>query len=81
MDSQHKAMRAQLSSMAPKRAIAYILSFELPDDEAACIIECDVRGKSCVQVANILHVSLDGLYKIRRRAYQKITDNVKESVP
>jgi DNA-directed RNA polymerase specialized sigma24 family protein len=72
MDSQHKAMRAQLSSMAPKRAIAYILSFELPEDEAACIIECDVRGKSCVQVAFERHISTDSVKKYRRRAYNKI---------
>lgn len=74
MDSRHKAMRAKLSAMAPRRAVDYILSFELPDDEAACVIECDVRGKSCVQVAAQLHVSVDGLYKIRRRAYGKLTD-------
>lgn len=79
MDSQHKRIRAELSAMAPKRAIAYILSFELPDDEAACIIECDVRQKSCVQVADMLHVSVDGLAKIRRRAYTKIADGQEKS--
>lgn len=65
--------------MAPKRAIAYILSFELPDDEAACIIECDVRQKSCIQVADMLLVSVDGLAKIRRRAYTKIADGQEKS--
>lgn len=60
--------------MAPKRAVAYVLSFELPQDEAACIIECDVRRKSCVQVADMMHVSVDGLAKIRRRAYTKIAN-------
>ena len=43
--------------MAPKRAVAYILSFELPADEAACIIECDVRRKSYAQVCDALHLS------------------------
>ena len=62
--------------MAPRRAIDYVLSFELPEDEAACIIECDVRKKSCVQVAAQLHVSVDGLAKIRRRAYSKLTDGM-----
>lgn len=38
MDSQHKQIRAELSAMAPKRAVAYVLSFELPPSEAACII-------------------------------------------
>ena len=79
MNSQHKQIRAQLSSMAPKRAVAYILSFELPADEAACLIECDVRQKSCVQVADMLHVSVDGLSKLRRRAYRKIVDGQNES--
>nr|DAW08304.1 MAG TPA: ECF sigma factor [Caudoviricetes sp.] len=79
MDKQHRAIRAQLSSMAPKRAVAYILSFELPADEAACIIECDVRGRSLVQVAAQLHMSVDGLAKLRRRAYRKLADGQKES--
>lgn len=79
MDSQHKQIRAELSAMAPKRAVAYVLSFELPPSEAACIIECDVRQKSCVQVADMLHVSVDGLAKIRRRAYTKIADGQEKS--
>lgn len=65
--------------MAPKRAVAYVLSFELPQDEAACIIECDVRRKSYVQVADMLHVSVDGLAKIRRRAYTKIANGQEKS--
>lgn len=65
--------------MAPKRAVAYILSLELPVDEAACIIECDVRGRSCVQVAQMLHLSVDGLAKIRRKAYSKIADGQEKS--
>nr|DAL03705.1 MAG TPA: ECF sigma factor [Caudoviricetes sp.] len=78
MDSQHKAMRAQLSSMAPKRAIAYILSFELPDDEAYCLIECDVRRKSYAQVCETLHLSPEAVNRCRRRAYQKIADGQRE---
>ena len=78
MDSQHKQIRAQLSSMAPKRAVAYILSFELPQDEAACIIECDVRQKSCVQVAMERSLSVDAVKKYRRRAYRKMASEVYE---
>lgn len=44
MDTQHREIRAQLSAMAPRRAIAYIRSFDLPPDEAASLIECDVPG-------------------------------------
>lgn len=78
MDKQHRAIRAQLSAMAPKRAVAYILSFELPQDEAACIIECDVRQKSCVQVAMERSLSVDAVKKYRRRAYHKMASEVYE---
>ena len=63
--------------MAPKRAVAYILSFELPQDEAYCLIECDVRGKSRVEVAETLHVSPEYVKTRRRRAYSKIADGIK----
>ena len=79
MDKQHRAIRAQLSSMAPRRAVAYIRSFELPPDEMACLVECDVRGRSCVQAAKLLHLSVDGLAKLRRRAYHKIADGQDKS--
>ena len=79
MDTQHRAIRAQLSAMAPRRAIAYIQSYDLPPDEMACLVECDVRGRSCVQVAQMLHLSVDGLAKLRRRAYRKLADGQKES--
>ena len=65
--------------MAPRRAVAYIRSFELQPDEMACLVECDVRGRSCVQVAQMLHLSVDGLAKLRRKAYRKIADGQQES--
>lgn len=77
MDSQHKRIRAELSAMAPRRAVEYILSFELPPDEAACIIECDVRQKSCVQVAMEHNLSVDAVKKYRQRAYHKIASDQK----
>lgn len=60
--------------MAPRRAEAYILALRLPPDEAAAVIEIDIRRKSRIQTARELHVSPDGLSKIRRRAYNKILD-------
>nr|DAE35163.1 MAG TPA: ECF sigma factor [Caudoviricetes sp.] len=74
MDSQHKRIRAELSAMAPRRAVEYILSFELPQDEAACIIECDVRRRSYAQVCEALHLSPEAVNRCRRRAYKKIAD-------
>ena len=64
--------------MAPKRAVAYILSFELPADEASCLIECDVRRRSCVQVAFEMNLSPDTVKKYRRKAYRKIASEVFE---
>ena len=74
MDAKRKEIRSKLSTTAPNRAVTYILSCNLPPDEAACLIECDVRRKSCVQVADMLHISVDGLAKLRRRAYTKLAD-------
>nr|DAE15058.1 MAG TPA: ECF sigma factor [Siphoviridae sp. cty3u30] len=74
MNKQHRELRARISTMAPKRAVAYILSFELPDDEAACLIECDVRRRSYAQVCALLHLSPEAVNRCRRRAYQKIID-------
>ena len=43
--------RALLQTMPPRRAAAYIRSFGLPEEEEMFLLECDVRGKSYVQVA------------------------------
>ena len=77
MKQEHREIRAMLQGMAPKMAIAWIQSFELPQEEAQCIAECDVRGKSCVETAFSLHVSPETVKKYRRRAYGKIADGMK----
>lgn len=77
MNSQHKAIRANLTSMAPKRAIDYIRAFELPEDEERYLIDCDVRNKSYVQVAMEYNVSLGLIKKKRNKAYTKISDAIK----
>lgn len=74
MDSTHRAIRTKLATMAPKRAVAYIQSFELPEEEAACLIECDVRRRSYVQAGERLHLSPESIKKRRRRAFAKIAD-------
>lgn len=68
-----------LSGMAPKRAEAYIRSFELPDDEEYCILQIDVRRQSYTQVSGQMNVSPEYIKKCRQRAYSKITDAVKHS--
>lgn len=62
--------------MAPKRAVAYILSFELPADEAACLIECDVRRKSRRGTHYVRgHYSRDGGIDNMKRQLQEMLDN------
>ena len=74
MNDQHRAIRAILSAMAPRRAVACIQAFELPEDEERCLIECDVRRKSYAQVSELLHISPETVKRRRHRAYQKISD-------
>lgn len=76
MDTQHKAIRALLSSMAPTRAEEAVRRAGLPPDEEKAVLAVDVHGQSCLQAAALLHVSVDGLAKIRRRAYAKIADDM-----
>lgn len=77
MDARHREIRALLSSMAPRRAEEAVKLVSLPPDEEAAVIAVDVRGMSCIQAADALRVSVDGLNKLRRRAYQKIADDMR----
>lgn len=65
--------------MSPRRAVEHIQSFQLRPDEEAALIECDVRGLSCVQAADKLHLSPDAVKLRRRRAYAKIADEIEHS--
>lgn len=76
MNSEHRALRAMLSGMAPKRAEQAVRLVGLPADEETAVLAVDVHGQSCIQTADRLHVSVDGLAKIRRRAYAKIADDM-----
>lgn len=70
-------IRAMLQGMAPKRAIAWIQSFDLPQEEAQCIAECDVRRRSCVEQAFRMNVSVDVVKRRRRAAYSKMADGLR----
>lgn len=78
MNTRHREIRALLSSMSPKRAEQAVRLVGLPADEETAVLAVDVHGQSCVQTADRLHVSVDGLAKIRRRAYAKIADDMQE---
>lgn len=76
MNERHRAIRAMLASVSPKRAIEYIRAFDLPADEETALIECDIRRRSCVQVAEMLHVAPDTVKRYRQRAYRKIASEI-----
>lgn len=76
MNKTHQEIRALLSSMAPMRAEQAIRMVGLPPDEETAVLAVDVHGQSCLQAAALLNVSVDGLAKIRRRAYAKIADDM-----
>lgn len=76
MDSQHKAIRALLNTMSPKRAESFIKAFELPADEELFLIECDVRDKSYIQVMEEYHTTRSVIRDKRRRAFSKIADAI-----
>lgn len=76
MDPLHLELRTRIRTMAPQRATAYVAAFELNGHETFCIVECDVRGRSCQQVADTLHASPEYVKKCRRNGYGKILDAV-----
>lgn len=76
MNSQHKAIRALLTTMSPNRAISYIKSFNLRSDEENILIDTDVYGKSVVETAMDYNVCVDTIKKKRKSAYLKITDEI-----
>ena len=77
MDVQHREIRALLSGMAPRRATEAVRAAGLPPDEETCIVEVDVLGRSCLQTATRLNLSVDGLYKLRRSAYAHLADDIR----
>ena len=77
MDVQHREIRALLSGMAPRRATEAVRAAGLPPHDDPCIVEGDVLGRSCLQTAARLNLSVDGLYKLRRRAYAHLADDIR----
>lgn len=76
MNSHHRAIRALLQTMSPKRAEAYIRSFELQPEEELYLIECDVRGKSYVEAARDNLTTPEVIKRRRQRAFMKIADAI-----
>lgn len=65
-----------MSSMAPARAVQAVRLVGLPPDEETAVLAVDVHGKSCLQTAERLHVSVDTVKRLRRSAYRKLQDEI-----
>lgn len=76
MNTQHREIRALLSSVSPKRAEQAVRLVNLPPDEETAVLAVDVHGQSCLQVADRLHVSVDTVKRLRRSAYRKLQDEI-----
>lgn len=76
MEKEHREIRALLSSMAPARAVQAVRLVGLPPDEGTAVLAVDVHGKSCLQTAERLHVSVDTVKRLRRSAYRKLQDEI-----
>lgn len=80
MNTQHKAIRALLTTMAPKRAAEYIKSFELPAEEELFLLECDVRRKSYVKAADDNHTTPEVIKRRKMSAYAHIADAINNTI-
>jgi len=76
LNSQHRAIRALLKSMAPRRATDYIKAFHLPEREEICIIEREVNDLSYTQICEKHGFSPEFVKDSRRRAFSKIADDL-----
>lgn len=76
MNSQHRAIRALLSTMGPRRAESYILAFDLQPDEAVYIIEREVHRKSVQEIADKFNVSQETVKRRRKSGFQKISGQI-----
>lgn len=72
MNEHHRALRQKLQKMPPKQAAAYVQEFDLPPQEQFCIIECDVKRRSCVEVGQHLYVSPETVWRRRKDGYAKM---------
>lgn len=59
--------------MLPPDARERIRAYDLPPDEEACLLECDVQRRSYAQVCRALCLTPETLRRTRHRAYARIT--------
>ena len=76
MNSQHRTIRAILSTMGPIRAESYIRAFDLQEDEALYIIAREVRRESIQQIASTYNVSQATVKRRRKSGFSKIAEQI-----
>lgn len=75
MNSQHRAIRALLRSMSSRRAVDYIKSFGLTEEEEKLLIECDVKRRTYANQYGCGYT--ERVIKDRKKsAYSKIADAI-----
>lgn len=72
MDKARMELRRKIRKMPPPHAVELVAAFQLPPQEAFCIIECDVRKRSCVEVSQQLYTSEETVKRRRRAGYEKM---------
>lgn len=74
MDAGARALRSSLRTMCPRRAADLLREAALPEEEARCVYEGDVRGRSVLELAGELNCSPETVKRRRRAAYRKLLD-------
>lgn len=75
MDAGARALRASLARMCPRRAADLLSEAGLPPEEAYCVYQRDVRGRSVLEIAGELHLSPETVKRRRRAAFRKLQDH------
>lgn len=73
MDRKHRELRERLREMNPREALDLVYGYDLPPQETFCIVECDIRKHSCVEVSRMLYASPETVWRRRRSGYAKMT--------
>lgn len=73
MKKKHRELREKLREMPPREALDLVYGYDLPPQETFCIVECDIRRRSCLEVGQMLYTSPETVWRRRRDAYAKMT--------
>ena len=75
MNEEHLKIRNVIRMMSPRRAILYIKSFGLPEEEETLLIECDVYRKTYAGLYSKGYSSKT-IKSAKQRAYTNIANEL-----